>query len=70
MAMMKKEMGMKEGCNCPHHGIFRWVILIVGVLFLFRDLGWWDFWNIQWWTILFLVIGLTSGCKCCGKNWC
>lgn len=36
------------------------VFLVLGILFLLRDLNMWDFWNIQWWTALFLVMGI--GC--------
>ena len=32
--------------------------LILGILFLLRDLNIWDFWNIQWWTALFVVMGI------------
>ena len=40
--------------------------MISAVLFLLRDLGTWDFWNIQWWTALFLLVGLCGLCmhKC------
>ncbi len=43
--------------------------LVLGVLFLLRDFGIWGFWNIQWWTALFLVWGIGSlgsaGCPDC-----
>ncbi len=32
--------------------------LVAGVLFLLRDFGIWDFWNIQWWTVLFIWMGI------------
>ena len=35
-----------------------WIFLILGVLFLLRDIAVWDFWNIQWWTAIFVVIGV------------
>ncbi|MBU2639884.1 MAG: hypothetical protein KKG75_04235 [Nanoarchaeota archaeon] len=41
------------------------VILALGVLFLLRDLNVWNFWNISWWTVAFLVAGgahLWSSC--------
>jgi len=45
---------------------FGWTILIVGVLFLLADLGFWTFFGIQWWTALFIVWGIFSlTCKCC-----
>ncbi len=34
------------------------VLLVLGVLFLLADLGYWKFWNIQWWTVVFLLAGL------------
>ncbi len=45
------------------------LVLVAGVLFLLRDLGQWNFWNVQWWTVLFLLWGLGSlgaaGCPEC-----
>ena len=45
------------------------LLVLVGVLFLLVDLGVWKFWNLQWWTVLFLIIGVThlgmSMCKDC-----
>jgi len=35
------------------------LLLVLGVLFLLRDLNVWNFWNIQWWTVAFLLMGLT-----------
>jgi len=39
-----------------------WLFLIVGILFLLVDFGVWgfSFWGIQWWTALFVLLGL--GC--------
>ncbi len=34
------------------------VLLIVGILYLGQDLNWWNFWSINWWTILFLLCGI------------
>jgi len=49
------------------------LILVVGVLFLLRDLGIWNFWDVQWWTALFLLFGLGklcgAGCPEC-KSMC
>ena len=49
-----------------------WIFLIVGILFLLVDLGRWAFWNIQWWTALFVVMGVMSiakaGCKDCQSS--
>jgi len=43
------------------------LILLIGIGFLLRDLGSWTFWNVQWWTALFLVLGITWLAKsCCG----
>ncbi len=32
--------------------------VIVGVLFLLQDLGVWNFWNISWYTVGFILAGL------------
>ncbi|MFC1753440.1 hypothetical protein ACFL96_08610 [Thermoproteota archaeon] len=34
------------------------IILILGILLLIRDLGYWDIWNIQPWTLAFLLVGI------------
>ena len=42
------------------------LLFVVGVLFLLRDLnvlGNWNFWNIQWWSALFVIFGLAMTCK-------
>ncbi len=45
------------------------MVLVLGILFLLRDLNIWHFWNIQWWTAMFLVMGLgklgSQNCKAC-----
>ena len=33
------------------------VLLLLGILFLLRDLNVWDFLGISWWTVAFLVAG-------------
>lgn len=42
--------------DCP--GWFNWVVLIVGILYLLTDLGTISFWNLSWWTVLFILWGL------------
>jgi hypothetical protein len=32
--------------------------LISGILFLLQDLGVWAFWNISWYTVGFLIMGI------------
>ncbi|MBU1976244.1 MAG: hypothetical protein KKG59_07620 [Nanoarchaeota archaeon] len=56
---------MMCGCNkCMMMGTI--LLLIIGVLFLLVDLGVWNFWGIQWWTALFLFMGLGHlGHACC-----
>jgi len=53
------------GASCAPGGgkCMGWLLLIVGVLLLLRDLGQWDFWNLQGWTLLFLILGLWKLCK-------
>ena len=36
------------------------IFLILGIVFLLRDVNIWDFWGIQWWTALFVVWGIAS----------
>lgn len=44
-------------------------LAVLGILFLLKDLGVWGFWGINWWTALFVVMGLgsigSSGCPDC-----
>jgi hypothetical protein len=40
-----------------------WMFLIVGVLFLLTDIGMWNFWGLNWWTVLFLLMGITGVAK-------
>ena len=56
------------GCNkCS--SMCGWTVLILGILFLLQDLGRWSFWNIKWWTIMFIVTGISyvamSNCNSC-----
>ena len=39
-----------------------WLLLVIGVLLLLRDFGYWNFWNLQGWTLLFLAVGLWKLC--------
>jgi len=55
---------------CPKcSGMSGVLFLIFGILFLLRDFGVWDVWNIGAWSVLFIIIGLAywgSGhCKDC-----
>ena len=46
------------------------IFLLIGIAYLITDLGigGWNFWGIQWWTILFLLMGLGGiGCASCGE---
>ena len=51
--------------------LFAVLILALGVLMLLKDLAVWNFWGINWWTGLLLVVGFakmgTYGCKDCKK---
>jgi len=35
------------------------MILVAGVLFLLQDLAIWNFWGLNWYTVLFIIIGVT-----------
>ena len=45
------------------------LLLLFGVLFLLVDLGYWNFFGLQWWTVLFLLAGIgglaSSKCPDC-----
>jgi len=45
------------------------LFLLAGIGFLLADFGQWSFWNLQWYTLLFLIVGVTglamTGCKDC-----
>jgi len=45
------------------------LMLIFGILFLFQDVGVWNFWGIHWWTVMFLLMGVGAlsalGCEDC-----
>mgnify|MGYP001572943805 CR=1 FL=1 len=68
--MAVKNVAMKgDMCDCKHHKLFGWLVLIIGVLYLLGDLnvisllGW-----LNWWTVAFVFIGLSCLCSCCGKG--
>ncbi|MFH1592702.1 MAG: hypothetical protein ABIB47_05035 [Candidatus Woesearchaeota archaeon] len=44
-------------CCCHSKGL-GWILLILGVLYLIRDLGGFAWWTVQWWTILFILFGI------------
>ena len=66
----KTNMSMGGMCKCPHHKTFGWVALIAGVLYLLQDLGWINWWGLNWWTVAFVLIGLGAFCSCCDKGKC
>ena len=39
-------------------GVCGVLMTLAGVLFLLRDLNIWGFWNVQWWTVAFLLMGV------------
>jgi len=36
------------------------ITLIVGIMFLLEDFGTWGFLGINWWTAMFILIGVCS----------
>ena len=36
------------------------LFLVAGILFLLKDLGNWDFWGLNWWTVVLLVTGVAG----------
>lgn len=58
-------MAEKEECECPICGVGAGICkgcaiitLIAGILFLLQDLAVWNFWNISWYTVAFVLVGL------------
>ena len=49
--------------------IFGSLVLIAGILFLLQDIGTWAFFNLNWYTVIFLIIGVSywgsGNCKNC-----
>jgi hypothetical protein len=37
-----------------------WVILVLGLLYLIKDIMYWGsyWWDLNWWTAAFIIIGL------------
>ena len=52
-------MGMCGKCT----GISASLFLVFGVLFLLRDFGVWDVFNISAWSALFIIVGLAMYSK-------
>jgi len=53
---------MFGGCNKCHKAT-GWLFLIVGILFLLKDLNIWNFFGIEWWTAFFIIAGFVSLAK-------
>ena len=51
---MPKMMGCKK---CI--GVCGWIFLVLGILYMLTDFGFITFWKLNWWTALFLVVGIT-----------
>ena len=52
---------MQKMCMCKKCTMICGVLfLALGVLFLLVDLGYWDFWGINWWTAVLLVGGVAG----------
>jgi fatty acid desaturase len=48
---------MLSGCpKCTK--VIAALFLLVGILHLGQDYGWWDFWILSWYTTVFLVLGI------------
>ena len=51
----------KETCTICGAGVCKicsLVVLVAGILFLLQDLAVWGFWNISWYTVVLVLIGL------------
>ena len=48
---------MMSGCKkCM--GVCGGLFVLFGLLFLLQDLDVWNFWNLSWYTVLFLLMGV------------
>lgn len=44
-----------------------YLLVALGIIFLLKDLGKWDFWGINWWTALIILAGVAHfGKSMCG----
>lgn len=47
------------------------LVLLIGIAFALVDWGVWNFWNLEWWTVAFLLAGLfmlaMGSCPDCGS---
>jgi hypothetical protein len=60
---------MMKGCGkCRKVGAV--LFLVLGALFLARDLGYWSFWGVQWYSALFLLVGVVHLAQCQCKDCC
>ena len=50
---------MFSGCG-KCRGITSWLVFLLGVAFLLVSFGVWNFWGIQWYAALFLIIGFSG----------
>jgi len=59
--MAKKEVSCAcPVCNTDVCKLCALVAVVIGVCFLLQDLAIWNFWNLSWYTVAFLMIGLGS----------
>jgi hypothetical protein len=62
--------GKKMTCNCVHHKIVPWCIVLIGLAALLGQLGWLSVMTVGVvWPVLLIVIGLvkvfSQKCGCC-----
>ncbi len=62
--MQSNYAGACSYCCCPNHRGWGLIILLVGLLFLIKDYtGGPVLWRVSWYTVLFLILGLTMASK-------
>lgn len=57
-------MGLCQKCS----KITGVIVLLFGIGFLLRDWGWWTFWGLDAWTVVFVLAGLFTLCSCGCKD--
>ena len=54
------EIMTKESCCKAMPKNWAIITLIIGILYLGQEIGWWTFWTFSWWTVVFLMLGVCN----------
>jgi len=56
-----KKGGALMKCDCP--AWMSWLVLIVGIIYVLADLNIVAWWNLNWWSVAFVLCGLVGVMK-------